>query len=215
MDYQTVKKYWDEVFKNGKPRAPEKSFGNAALDAAADWLCDGADFVVDFGCGNGLALYKCALRGTKRHTGVDLSPEAIASAKANPLYGEGFDFICGDVASLEKLETDKADVAILFNIADNLLPEDTEKLLSQIHRILKPGGKLLLKLNPYITEEKITEWNIRRLDGELLDDGLFLLNRTDERWRERLSEMFIIEKYEEVYYPEYEQKNRLFRLTNR
>jgi hypothetical protein len=64
------------------------------------------------------------------------------------------------LVSLEKLGEKTTDAAILFNIADNLTPEDSSKFLAQVHRILKPEGRLLMKLNPYITEEKIKEWNI-------------------------------------------------------
>jgi len=47
-------------------------------------------------------------------------------------------------------------------------------------------------------------------EGNLLDDGLLLWNNTTEAWRKILERYFRIERYEEIYYPEHEQTNRLF-----
>lgn len=94
--------------------------------------------------------------------------------------------------------------------------EDAVKVLAEIKRILRTGGKILLKLNPYLTYEKIKEWNIKiiDIDKNMLDDGLYLWNQTAEEWRGLLENYFSVVEYKEIYYPEYDQYNRLFLLCN-
>lgn len=48
----------------------------------------------------------------------------------------------------------------------------------------------------------------------MLDDGLYLWNQTAEEWRGLLENYFSVVEYKEIYYPEYDQYNRLFLLCN-
>ncbi|MEN6470753.1 MAG: class I SAM-dependent methyltransferase [Clostridiaceae bacterium] len=217
MNYETVKAYWDEVFASEETRVPlEKSIGIETLDLALDWLCEGAEGVLDFGCGNGVTLCLCALRGTKRHVGIDLSPAGISAAERlfaeAPGAGAG-GFFEGGVERLTNMPANDMDAAILFNIADNLPPVDAAYLLEQIARIVKPGGKALLKLNPYLTAVQIAAWDIKTLEGDLLDDGLYLWNKDTAFWRGLLAPRYAIEKEADVYYAAHDQHNRLFLLT--
>lgn len=70
--------------------------------------------------------------------------------------------------------------------------------------------RLLVKLNPHLTAEQIEEYQIKVIKDNLLDDGMILWNNTTEEWKEILSRFFTVEKYEEIYYPEHEQTNRMF-----
>jgi len=55
FNYDRCRKVWDEVFaKENKVRVPEDAtIGNSEIDAGLDWLCQGTDSILDFGCGNG------------------------------------------------------------------------------------------------------------------------------------------------------------------
>ncbi|MFL0253319.1 hypothetical protein ACJDT4_23205 [Clostridium neuense] len=53
------------------------------------------------------------------------------------------------------------------------------------------------------------------IKGNLLDDGLILLNNTTEEWTKLFKRKFEIEHYEEIYYPQYEQYNRMFWIVKR
>ena len=216
--YESCKKVWDDIFAKEAARVPgDKTLENRGLNSGIDWLCAGTDFVLDFGCGNGIMLFYCALRGTKKHLGIDISPEAINLAnrsKAKMPKGE-FDFCQGDVSFLESLEDSLVDGIVLSNIIDNLYPEDAAKLLAQVNRILRPGGKVLVKLNPYLEQKQIEAWKIKVIEGNLLDDGLLLWNQTTDEWTKMFGEYFLVQDYKEIFYEEHEQYNRLFLLINK
>ena len=79
-----------------------------------------------------------------------------------------------------------------------------------MHRILKKQGKVLIKLNPYLTKEQIKEWNIKVIKDNVLDDVLILWNNTTKDWEKIIGQYFDIKKKQNVYYEEYDQYNRLF-----
>jgi len=123
-----------------------------------------------------------------------------------------FRFIEGGPESLSGIGSASEDAAILSNIVDNLSPEDALRVLNHIRRIVRPGGRIFVKLNPYLGGDQIRAWNIRVIDGDLLDDGLLLWNLPTEKWAALLRERFVIEGCTEAYYPEQEQTNRIFLL---
>jgi arsenite methyltransferase len=215
-DYHRCIEYWDPIFSEEDDSLPsDPKTGNAKLDDAIRWLCEDSKRVLDFGCGNGSLLFHCALNGTKEHLGIDLSKEAVLCAKrkcARMPVGE-FEFLEGGVEALFTIANSSTDAVILSNIVDNLYPEDALQLLHECARLLKQGGKVLIKLNPYLTQEQIAEWNIKSITGNLLDDGLLLWNNTTEQWREIFQQHFSIVREGEIYYPEYNQTNRFLCLA--
>lgn len=217
INYDKVVEYWNKVFSE-TTKSPVKtaSVGNDDLDRALNWLCHNSNSILDFGCGNGVMLFKCCLRGTKNHRGIDISEEGIKVAKEiQKLSGkEGFTFSVGGVEELETIADGAFDGVILSNIIDNLIPQDTIKVLTEVKRILKIGGKALVKLNPFLTDNQIKEWNIKVIENNFLDDGLYLWNQSTEEWTNLLENYFRIFEYKEIYFPEYEQYNRLFLICN-
>lgn len=192
-----------------------KSCGNQSFDEGIAWLCEDAERILDFGCGNGVLLFLCANHGTRYHIGIDASEAAIRNARAGAekMQAGEFYFCKGDISSLRDTADASLDGVILSNILDQLYPEDANSLLLEIHRILKTNGKLLVKLNPYLTQKQIVQWGIRVVQGRLLDDGLLLLNYTTEEWAAFFARGFQIAQYREILFPEYQQTNRLFCLT--
>lgn len=161
-------------------------------------------------------LFKCSLRGTQVHIGIDNSSQGIELAKASQeLMTLGkFTFIVGGADHLKNLPDHSIDGVILSNILDNLIPDDAHLLLKQAQRILVNRGKVFLKLNPYLSDEQIQKWDINVIEGNFLDDGLFLWNQTTEEWRALLTQYFSEVDFKDIYYPEHDQNNRLFLLVN-
>lgn len=210
-DYRRCIDYWDGVFAGEDPIPPRSpDTGNAGLDRGLDWLCENAQRMLDFGCGNGVLLLLCALRGAKELWGVDLSPAALANARGRfDRAGIPVNLLEGSVDVLEQLAPDSFDAVLLSNILDNLYPEDSLELLSQCGRLLRPGGRILIKLNPWLSPEQIRDWNIQVLKENLLDDGLLLWNNTDGQWRALIARHFSIRKMQQLDYPEFDLTNRL------
>ena len=155
-------------------------------------------------------LFACAYRGVERLVGIDLSREAVALAR---YAGEDLpqcQFLWGSVEKLMELPDASFDGIVLSNILDNLKPADSRTVLQETIRLLQPEGKVLIKLNPYLTREQIEAWGVRTIEGDLLDDGLLLWNRTTEAWQEELQRDFRTVRFEDVYFSEYDQHNRMF-----
>ncbi len=105
------------------------------LAQASGRLCADARGILDFGCGTGMWLFKCFLRGTKSHAAIDISKEASRPAnetKAFPTADE-FTFACGGSEVLKSLPAGSYHGVILSHIADNLIPADAAKV---------PGGEI-------------------------------------------------------------------------
>lgn len=210
--------FWNEVFAREVPVFPKAAkTGIEEFDAGIAWLADGSESVVDFGCGNGTLLFICRNLGTKTHIGIDLSEQAIKSAveRSRAVQNENFSFINGGTEQLKRIADNSVDAAILSNILDNLYPDDAVSALDEIHRLLKSGGKLLVKLNPFLSEKQIKEWNIKTIEGKLLDDGLLLWNNTDAEWERLFKEKFSTVAKKEIYYKEAEQINRMYLLLKK
>lgn len=214
-NYNNAIKAWDEIFAAKSTKLPTKTTtGIDEFDAGLEWLCKGSDRILDFGCGDGTLLFISALLGTQSHIGIDLSEKAIEKAnirKAKISHGS-FDFIWGDVEKLKAIQDASLDAVILSNIIDNLYPQDAVLALQEVNRILKDNGKVLVKLNPFITEAQIKEWQIKIVEDNVLDDGFILLNKTDQEWKELLTQYFVIHDYTEIVFAAQKQTNRLFLL---
>lgn len=209
--YRRCLDHWNAVFAAEDPIPPRSpDTGNAGLDRGLDWLCENAQRVLDFGCGNGVLLLLCALRGAKALWGIDLSPAALTNARGRfDRAGISVTLLEGGVEALEQLASDSFDAVLLSNILDNLYPEDAMELLAQCRRLLRPGGRILIKLNPWLSPEQIRDWNIQVLEENLLDDGLLLWNNTDGQWRALIARHFSIHQVQQLDFPEFDQTNRL------
>lgn len=214
--YDIYKAKWDKIFEQQEPNLPSTaSSGNEILDKGIQWLCKGTSTILDFGCGRGKILFLCSFYGTKKHIGIDFSQNAVKNAQeiaAQMLHGD-FQFIHGGIDQLAEVKDSSIDAVVLSNIIDNLFPEDAQLVLEETARILREKGKVLVKLNPFITETQIKEWEIKIIEDNLLDDGFILWNNTTDQWKDLLQNKFDINKYEDIYFPEHEQYNRMFLLT--
>lgn len=213
--YKNAIRQWDEIFVKKTTAIPQhKNSGNTEFDKSLFWLIQNADSIIDFGCADGNLLFLCSQYGTVRHIGIDLSSQAIANARqrlADVSGQQSFQFICGGAKALQQVETSSTQAAILSNILDNLYPEDAHFVLAQMRRILKPEGRLLVKLNPYLSTGQISEYGIRSIKGNLYDDGMLLWNNSTEEWDRILKQYFRLNKFKTIYWQQ-GQAHRLYEL---
>lgn len=211
---------WNDIFSEDAPAAalpPKSSTGNTNFDNGLKWLCKDSKSLLDFGCGSGGLLFICSNFGTQHHVGVDLSENAIRLAKkrSEALTQGHYTFIHGSIEALKAMEKSTFDAIILSNIIDNLYPEDAQMLLCETERLLKDTGKVFVKLNPHLTDEQISAWEIKVIQDNLLDDGLILWNNSSAQWAEFFQKKFEISHQEDLYFPEHDQINRVFCLEKR
>lgn len=99
--------------------------------------------VLEIGCGLGTDLLQFA-RGGALVTGVDLTPNSIELVKKR--FGMENLSVDARVADAEDLpfEDDSFDVVYSFGVLHHT--PDTQKAINEVHRVLKPGGKIIIML---------------------------------------------------------------------
>lgn len=145
-------------------------------DAVADSFCgvgnpftlgpiQAGERVLDIGCGAGVDTFIAAqmVGPTGKVVGIDLVPEMLDRAKKN-LALINLENVVFRTATAEDLPFANAEFdVVISNGAFNLIP-DKAKALTEIFRILKPGGRLMIadqilvgKLQPNI-KKRIKSW---------------------------------------------------------
>jgi SAM-dependent methyltransferase len=97
--------------------------------------------ILDLGCGYGAIMYFLQSAGYPNLTGIDTSPEQIAAAREL-----GFtDVHQGDIHPfLKRSPACSYDIAIAFDILEHLTKSELLELGDEIHRVLTPGGRLIM-----------------------------------------------------------------------
>ena len=101
--------------------------------------------VLDLGSGSGFDVFLAAreVGMTGRVMGVDMTPEMISKARNNALKGDfrNVEFRLGEIEHLPVADG-SVDV-VISNCVLNLSP-DKRQVLSEVYRVLKPGGRIVL-----------------------------------------------------------------------
>ena len=98
--------------------------------------------ILDLGCGPGLYAEKMAVKG-HTVTGMDFSANSISYARGSAdCKGLGITYLHQDYLELD--DENRYDlIMMIFTDFGVLIPEERERLLKNIHRALKPGGRFL------------------------------------------------------------------------
>ena len=115
-------------------------FGDAFLTAALCALLPSDWVVADLGCGTGPALAVLA-PAVQRVIGVDREPQMLATAAARVAAFDNVQLREGGLTALplEDAEVDAATCLLVLHHVDDL-----ERAFSEIHRSLRPGGRLVV-----------------------------------------------------------------------
>jgi len=96
--------------------------------------------VVDIACGLGYGSALLAETGAKHVTGVDIDEGSIHTA-AQQFASPSINFLNASGENLP-LESQSCDVVVSFETIEHT--RDPKQFLDELHRILKPGGKLII-----------------------------------------------------------------------
>lgn len=143
-DYAIARLGYDAAELAAIPETSAQSFAGVANLHLIDPVSDG-EVVLDVGSGAGMDLLLAARRvGSKgRAIGVDMTDEMIKVCRAS-IEQLGLQNVEVRKGNAEHLPVDDATVdVVLSNGVLNLVP-DKEQAFREIHRVLRPGGRLLL-----------------------------------------------------------------------
>ncbi len=221
MPYQSTIEFWDQRFQQVLDSGRVYQMGTphpwADIENALAWLCERSGAVLDFGCGTGSIVIRSMGLGMQRGLGIDISPIAIEvaqkAARENGLVSQT-EFIAGGVEQLTELQEHSFECCVLFNLIDNILPVDARRVLDDVYRVLRPGGRLLIKLNQNLPPEALEDDYFTEVAPFFYSEksGLYLWDLKDETLRELLKGHFEIHAERKVFFPESERFNRLFQL---
>ncbi len=101
--------------------------------------------VIDLGAGEGYCSREMKARGAASVVGVEISSEMVAQARAQEEAGNrlGIEYMVGDITDIPA-EDARYDLALAVFVFNYLSMEQSRKALHEIHRVLKPGGRLVV-----------------------------------------------------------------------
>ncbi len=217
--YEASKSYWERVFEQPRRYDPREPLPYPEIEAGLTWLSRPGARLLDFGSGSGRALLRCLTLGAGSGAGIDLSRAAVQIgfwAAEHYRLSERATFTQGSIKQLAKLPSCSFDGAILFNILDNLLPEDAGMVMHEVGRLLGPRGRVLVKLNSYRPQVLFEQDQEYIPLGQGLyqeSSGLFFWNLSEDQLAGLIAGRFDLEREVEVPFPEYNTVNRMYYLV--
>lgn len=138
---EKIARYWDFLATHAGDALVHSAFYGRSISAIV--ARERPELFVDIGCGPGDLVHEVAKRGI-RSIGVDTSPELLelARARTSDLQQQP-EFRVATAASLP-LDTASVDVATIIEVIEHLDEETIDRTLAEAHRILRPGGSLIV-----------------------------------------------------------------------
>ena len=187
MDEQ-LRTEFNEWARAGKGEGMEKGHGPVGRQAIQLMRVPVDARVLDVGCGSGWATRLLAEQAVNGHvTGVDISDEMIRVALESSTTFPNADF---EVASSEQLPFTDNEFTHAFSMESLYYYSDILKALTEIHRVLRPGGLFVAVVDLYWENEATHQWiDELKIPVELLSvedyRGLFIdagfVNIRDQR----------------------------------
>jgi arsenite methyltransferase len=155
MDEQ-LRTEFNEWARAGKGESMERGHRPVGEQAIARMRVGLDARVLDVGCGSGWAsrlLAKSALNGSV--VGIDISDEMIGVARE---ASRSFPNVSFEVASAEQLPFSDGDFSHAFSMESLYYYRNIPKALSEIHRILRPGGLFVAVVDLYWENAATHQW---------------------------------------------------------
>lgn len=153
-----VARFWDWYSSSGQDGSYfTNQHGNAVVRfARKNGVGVGGGRVLDFGCGPGFLISRLLEAGWSV-TGVDYSSQSVERTRARYAGRSGFEGVEHIVSLPTKMAAGSFDAAFLIETMEHLDAEHATSILTELRRLLKPGGKLV-----------VTTPNEERLDDKMV-----------------------------------------------
>ena len=155
MDEQ-LRTEFNEWARAGKGESMEHGHRPVGEQAIARMRVGPNSRVLDVGCGSGWAsrlLADYAIAG--RVTGIDISDEMVQLARESSKSHRNVEF---EVASAEQLPFETNEFTHAFSMESLYYYRNIPKALTEIHRVLKPGGLFVAVVDLYWENEATHQW---------------------------------------------------------
>jgi ubiquinone/menaquinone biosynthesis C-methylase UbiE len=151
---------------------------------------DEGDLLVDAACGRGGPGLWVASRTGARLVGIDIAANAVEAARRRAAAAGLSDRAEYRLASFEDTGFDEGEADAVMSVDSLLFSEDKPAALAELHRILRPAGRLVFSSWDYSGQ---VPWRPLQLGDHrpLLDDTGFAVLAYDETedWKSRQTEL--------------------------
>jgi len=130
--------------------------------------------VLEIGCGEGYGI-PILLQKATSYVGVDKNGFLISSLQNQNLPNTKFHKQY--VPPLTEIETESVDSVVCFQVIEHVAED--ELMLSEIKRVLKPGGKLYLTTPNAVKSVSRNPWHVREYTSTSLNELLKVLGSVD------------------------------------
>jgi len=155
MDEQ-LRTEFNEWARAGKGESMEHGHRPVGEQAIARMRVGPNSRVLDVGCGSGWATRLLAdYAFTGRVTGIDISDEMVQLARESSKSHRNVEF---EVASAEQLPFETNEFTHAFSMESLYYYRNIPKALTEIHRVLKPGGLFVAVVDLYWENEATHQW---------------------------------------------------------
>ena len=143
--YQHVQGHRDWDATHGRRLPPRLARAMRLADVQPGHRC------IDIGAGRGEVVFHCAMTGADA-VGIDYSPSSLEIAReALGSFPDSIrkrcSFIAMDARTLAYADA-TFDRIFMLDLVEHLYPEGLAETLAEAHRVLKPGGRLIVHTEP-------------------------------------------------------------------
>ena len=181
----SAREEFDSWAADGRDKGMEERHWHTAKHALARMPVESGDRIVDLGTGSGYALR--ALHETKdigEGVGLDASPKMLTNARSYTQSGN-ISYLRGDFDELP-FATDSVDH--IWSMEAFYYAPDPATTLSEIKRILRPGGTFFCAVNYFDESEQTHSWQ------DFIEIDMTLWDRRQYREAFRHAGLFVAEQ---------------------